>query len=214
MRGASRSQARSTSSAASPRAKLTGTAIARAVCRESLIQVNTTAASTVPVACDAFHNRPASSAKTRAPPGDWRRDCWVERPCMEVLVGYQRDLAMGLAYVKGWVLGATCWVLRLGGGLVGGGWSAISGTEHQASAPTTKPGIQHQAAAPARNHQPQKKTAKQCLAVSTARTENWARVSLRRCRKCGHPLRGNFRASCPFVVPRAATSRPSGKTRS
>jgi hypothetical protein len=86
MRGASRSHVRSTSSAASVIAKLTGTAIARAVWRESLMHVNTTAASTVPVACDAFHNRPASSAKTRAPPGDWRREWWVERPCMEIVL--------------------------------------------------------------------------------------------------------------------------------
>ena len=28
---------------------------------------------TVPVACEAFQSRPASSAKTRAPPGDGRR---------------------------------------------------------------------------------------------------------------------------------------------
>ena len=75
MRGASRSHVRSVSSAASVIAKLTGTAMARAVWRESLMHVNTTAASTVPVACDAFHRRPASSAKTRAPPGDWRREC-------------------------------------------------------------------------------------------------------------------------------------------
>ena len=74
MRGASRSQARSSSSPVSVSAKLKGTAMARTVCRESLMHVKTTAASTVPDAWDAFHNRPASSAKTRAPPGDWRRD--------------------------------------------------------------------------------------------------------------------------------------------
>ena len=173
MRGASRSQARSTSSAASPRAKLTGTAIARAVCRESLMQVNTTAASTVPVACDAFHNRPASSAKTRAPPGDWRRDCWVERPCMEVLVGYQRDLAMGLASVKGWVLGASCWVLRLGarccgwvlgaaaGWWVGGRWvvgnqrhrAPSLGTHHQARHPAPSRSACEKPPAPKKNRQ-------------------------------------------------------------
>jgi hypothetical protein len=81
-------------------AKLTGTAMARELWRESLMQVNTTAASTVPVACEAFQSRPTSSAKTRAPPGDGRRDWWVERPCMvsgsEVLV----DLALVSGFVK------------------------------------------------------------------------------------------------------------------
>ena len=82
-------------------AKLTGTAMARAVWRESLMQVNTTAASTVPVACDAFHNRPASSAKTRAPPGAGRRECWVERPCMVLAGGVFQDFARGPYFVKG-----------------------------------------------------------------------------------------------------------------
>src|SRR5215207_11454087 len=100
MRGASRSHVRRGSSPASVIAKLTGTAMARAVWRESLMHVNTTAASTVPVACDAFHNRPASSAKTRAPPGAGRRDCWVERPCMVVTGGVFQDFARGPELVK------------------------------------------------------------------------------------------------------------------
>jgi len=101
IRGASRSHARSTSSPASDSATPTGMAIARAVWRESLMHVNTTAASTVPVACDAFHNRPASSAKTRAPPGDWRRECCVERSCMVLDFVAFEDLSLGWRFVKG-----------------------------------------------------------------------------------------------------------------
>src|SRR5690349_1714749 len=65
------------------------------------MHVNTTAASTLPVACEAFHNRPASSAKTRAPPGDWRRNCWVERLCMESNSVTLVDLRSVSGFVKG-----------------------------------------------------------------------------------------------------------------
>lgn len=74
--------------------------MARAVWRESLMQVKTTAASTVPVACEAFQSRPASSAKTRAPPGDGRRACWVERPCMVSISVVFVDLALASGFVK------------------------------------------------------------------------------------------------------------------
>jgi len=80
------------------------------------MHVNTTAASTVPVACDAFHNRPASSAKTRAPPGDWRRDWWVERCCMGLVFFAFGDLSRGLGFVKGRGRATGNWRLATGDG--------------------------------------------------------------------------------------------------